>query len=91
MSCEDEIKGTVTVSEKEDHHYTDRSGINRSTKTEENELVLQNPNTKIINYEVEEAEPILQQQRNSTWVQDNLIKLEKIFEIDFHEHKEEGT
>lgn len=57
--------------------YIDRNGDNRSTETEENGLVRQN-SKEIVYWEVEEAEPILQQQQISSWVQQNFIKLGKI-------------
>lgn len=78
---------------KEIHHYIDnidRTGDCRSTETEEKGLVLQNSNREIVNWEVEEVELILQQHQNSCWVQQNLIKLGKIFGIDFHGHEEEA-
>ncbi|KAH0730739.1 hypothetical protein KY289_001927 [Solanum tuberosum] len=90
MISEDENRGTAMATGKEIHHYNDRNGIGSSTETEGNELVLQNSNTEIVDWEVEEAEPILQQQQNSSWVQQNLIKLGKIFGIDFHGHEEEA-
>ncbi|KAH0658709.1 hypothetical protein KY285_027251 [Solanum tuberosum] len=90
MISEDENRGTAMATGKEIHHYNDRNGIGSSIETEGNELVIQNSNTEIVDWEVEEAEPILQQQQNSSWVQQNLIKLGKIFGIDFHGHEEEA-
>lgn len=61
---------------------------------------MQNSNTKIVKWDAEEPVPIMvqHQQRsqdeekvNSTGVQQNLIKLGKIFGIDFQGHEEEAA
>ncbi|KAH0645377.1 hypothetical protein KY284_033261 [Solanum tuberosum] len=62
-------------------------------------VILQNPITEIVNWEINEAEPIMSQQQfimqgkekeTSNWVQQNLIKLGKIFGVDFQGHGEEA-
>ncbi|KAF3685447.1 hypothetical protein FXO37_00618 [Capsicum annuum] len=90
MSSED-VNGDVKITTGEEHTCVDWVRDYRSAKTGEKGLVLQIPNTDIVNWEEEEAEPILmQQQQNSTWVQQNLIKLGEIFGIDVHGHEEEA-
>ncbi|KAH0634097.1 hypothetical protein KY284_036883 [Solanum tuberosum] len=59
-----------------------------------------NFDVELINWEVDDVEPLMVQQQlitqgkekeASNWVQQNLIKLGKIFGIDFQGHEEEAT
>uniref|UniRef100_M1E024 Uncharacterized protein n=1 Tax=Solanum tuberosum TaxID=4113 RepID=M1E024_SOLTU len=97
---EEEIRGDLMITGEEEPNSTDRGEDREITKSGETGLAIQSSNTEIVNWEVEEPVPIMvqQQQRaqdvdkaNSTWVQQNLIKLGKIFGMDFQGHEEEAT
>ncbi|KAG5622396.1 hypothetical protein H5410_007614 [Solanum commersonii] len=73
---------------------------NRSAESDNYGIILPGDNTNIVNWEVEEVEPIMMQQQHilqgreketSVWVQQNLIKLGKIFGVDFQGLEEEAT
>ncbi|WMV30144.1 hypothetical protein MTR67_023538 [Solanum verrucosum] len=97
---EEEIRGDLMIPGEEEPNSIDRGDDGKITKSGEIGLAIQSSNTEIVNWEVKEPVPIMvqQQQRvqdvdkaNSTWVQQNLIKLGKIFGIDFQGHEEEAT
>ncbi|WMV46110.1 hypothetical protein MTR67_039495 [Solanum verrucosum] len=97
---EEEIRGDLMITGEEEPNSIDRGDDREITKSGETGLAIQSSNTEIVNWEVEEPVPnmVQQQQRaqdvdkaNSTWVQQNLIKLGKIFGIDFQGHEEEAT
>jgi len=63
-------------------------------------VTTRNSETELVNWEVDDVEPLMVQQQlitqgkekeASNWVQQNLIKLGKIFGIDFQGHEEEAT
>ncbi|KAG5569629.1 hypothetical protein H5410_059395 [Solanum commersonii] len=94
------IRGDLMITGEEEPNSIDRGDDREITNSGETGLAIQSSNTEIVNWEVEEPVPIMvqQQQRaqdvdkaNSTWVQQNLIKLGKIFGIDFQGHEEEAT
>uniref|UniRef100_M1D1G6 Uncharacterized protein n=1 Tax=Solanum tuberosum TaxID=4113 RepID=M1D1G6_SOLTU len=74
----------------------DRINSGVTTRNSETELI----NWEVDNWEVDDVEPLMVQQQlitqgkekeASNWVQQNLIKLGKIFGIDFQGHEEEAT
>ncbi|KAG5605849.1 hypothetical protein H5410_027341 [Solanum commersonii] len=97
---EEQIRGDLMIPGEEEPNSIDRGDDGKITKSGETGLAIQSSNTEIVNWEVKEPVPIMvqQQQRvqdvdkaNSTWVQQNLIKLGKIFGIDFQGDEEEAT
>ncbi|KAG5595242.1 hypothetical protein H5410_036474 [Solanum commersonii] len=69
---------------------------NRSAKSDNYGIILPGDNTNIVNWEVEEVEPIMMQQQHilegreketSVWVQQNLIKLGKYLGLTFKDSR----
>ncbi|WMV37397.1 hypothetical protein MTR67_030782 [Solanum verrucosum] len=91
--------GSPTPNEEVDWQKV-RNCDNRSVESDIYGIILRGDNTNIVNWEVEEVEPIMMQQQHilqgreketSIWVQQNLIKLGKIFGVDFQGLEEEAT
>ncbi|KAG5614252.1 hypothetical protein H5410_014076 [Solanum commersonii] len=75
------------------------NGERSRSEWEDNSVTIQNQNNELVNWEIEEVDPIVIHQQHtiqeiekdtSTWVKQNLIKLGKIFEVDFQGHEEEA-
>ncbi|KAH0685395.1 hypothetical protein KY284_015948 [Solanum tuberosum] len=94
-------KGEKVLSKRGEEEFpVAENGESSRSEREDNSVTVQNQNNELVNWEIEEVNPIVIHQQQtiqeiekdtSTWVKQNLIKLGKIFGVEFQGHEEEAT